>query len=87
MVKINELMRSEVDKQSVVRKRLLADDGTIQVVGSAVASNAVVNLFGTNDVTDEPPIKVQISNAGQAVGGSVNRGLELILGDRSSQAT
>ena len=74
-------MRSEVDKQSVVRKRLLADEGTVQVVGSAVASNAVVNLFGATESIDEPPIKIQVSSAG----GAVNRGLELILGDRSSQ--
>ena len=79
-MKINELMRSEVDKQSVVRKRLLADDGTIQVVGS---TNAVVNLFGKTEAADEPPIKVQIGSAGQTVGGAVNQKLELILGDRS----
>ena len=77
-------MRSEVDKQSVVRKRLLADDGNVQVVGSAVASNAVVNLFGTTEVSaEEPPIKVQIASSGHTVGGAVNQKLELILGDRS----
>ena len=80
MVKINELMRSEVDKQSIVRKRLLTDDGTVQVVGS---TNAVVNLFGVTEAADEPPIKVQIASAGQTVGGAVNQKLELILGDRS----
>lgn len=79
-MKINELMRSEVDKQSLVRKRLLTDDGTVQVVGS---TNAVVNLFGATDAVDEPPIKVQIASAGQTVGGAVNQKLELILGDRS----
>ena len=77
-------MRSEVDKQTLVRKRLLADDNnTVQVVGS----NAVVNLFGaTTEQREEPPIKVQIAGSGQTVGGAVNRGLELILDDRSSQS-
>ena len=81
-------MRSEVDRKVVVGKRLLADDGQ-----QIVTSNAVVNLFGgavSQDGTDEPPVKVQIG-AGQqnaaVVGGAVNNRLELILGDRSSQAS
>ena len=77
-MKINELMRSEVDKQSVVRKRLLADDGVVQVAGSTVTSNAVVNLFGASEATEEPSRKVQIIG-----GGAVNQKLELILGDRT----
>ena len=88
LVKINELMRSEVDRQTIVRKRLLTDDGA-QVVGSGVTSNAVVNLFGATQAAsnaDEPPVKVQMATAGQTIGGAVNQRLELILGDRSSQA-
>ena len=79
LVKINELMRSEVDRQTIVRKRLLSDDGA-QAIGTAVTSNAVVNLFGGTQTSsaDEPPVKVQIVALGQTVGGAVNRGLELI---------
>ena len=89
LVKINELMRSEVDRQTIVRKRLLTDDGGAPVVGSGVTSNAVVNLFGATEAApnaDEPPVKVQMATAGQTIGGGVNQRLELILGDRSSQA-
>ena len=76
-------MRSEVDKQSIVRKRLLADDGMVQVTGSTVTSNAVVNLFGATETSEEPSRKVQIISGGQnVIGGAVNQKLELILGDR-----
>ena len=78
MVKINELMRSEVDKQSIVRKRLLADDDVVQVAGSTVISNAVVNLFGASATTEEPARKVQIIG-----GDAINQKLERILGDRT----
>ena len=79
-------MRSEVDRKIVIGKRLLADDGQ-----QIVTSNAVVNLFGdaASQDSDEPPVKIQIGGGQQAaavVGGAVNNRLELILGDRSSQA-
>lgn len=77
-------MRSEVDKQSIVRKRLLADDGVVQVAGSTVTSNAVVNLFGAIEASEEPTAKVQIISGGQnVIGGAVNQKLGQILGDRS----
>ena len=83
-MKINELMRSEVDKQSVVRKRLLADDGVVQIAGSTVISNAVVNLFGATENLEEPGRKIQIISGGEnVIGGAVNQKLERILGDRS----
>ena len=77
-------MRSEVDKQSVVRKRLLADDGMVQMTGSTITSNAVVNLFGVTETSEEPTRKVQIISGGQnVIGRAVNQKLGQILGDRS----
>lgn len=85
---INTLMRSEAERKSATRKRLLADDGAAPATGATqgVEQQQVLLVSGGNE--DEPPMKMQIIPAGSVVTaqttGAVNTRLELVLGDRTT---